>query len=207
MHAIDLRAPVRAAHQDLVLGRVPGHRGEPTLQRTRRNRGDVVDESLGFHFRQFRSHVTADRDHMGAIFREDRIEYPVRRGPAEEHLLAAPGVDGTQGIVTTAERNQLTIGGPTGPVDRVECHRHRERELPGLRVPNLYFAHAGGQTPRHRQHCPIRRKADRFDAGRKADQPCDQGRLIDVVDQDLVIAGDGEQASVGGVVERGHDRR
>jgi len=126
-------------------------------------------------------------------------------GPLEEHLLARLGVDGSQGVVGTAKGHERAVVRPAYAVHRVERHRHGQLELAFLHIPDLDLSEASRRAAADGQARAVRREGQGLDALRQADQPGDQLGAIGLVEQHLVVTGDGQQAAVGGVIEAGDD--
>ena len=74
---IDARHAIRAAENDFIAERMGLDALNAALQSARRDRGDIVDESLRGDFDQLGRHVAADRDQMVAVVRERSAEHPV----------------------------------------------------------------------------------------------------------------------------------
>ena len=77
----------------------------------------------------------------------------------------------------------------------------------GRDIPDLEFPATSGQAARHGQLRPVRRKRHRFNPLRCTDEPRDQTTAIRVMQQHLVVAGDGQQASIRGTSQTSNHRR
>jgi multidrug transporter EmrE-like cation transporter len=92
VHPVNLRRAIRAAEQNLIPQRMPHDALDPSFQRARRDRCDVVDEPLCRNLDQLGRHIAADRHQVAAVDRKRRIQHPIFMSALIEHLLAALGI-------------------------------------------------------------------------------------------------------------------
>ena len=204
---VELGHAVGAADQHLVAAGAASDGVEPAAQGARGDGADIVDETLRLDLGEFRAHVAADGDEMRAVLVEDGAEHPIAVGALLEDGLAGRGVDGAEVVVGAAEGDQFAVGRPTHAVNGVEADGHGDDEGAFYDVPNLDFAHAGGEAAGDGEAGAIGGETHGLDALREADEASDQAGAVGVVEQHLVKTGDGEQFSVGGEIERGDGGR
>src|SRR5262249_57397767 len=105
-------------------------------------------------------------------------------------------VDGAQRVAGAAEGDELGVMRPAAAVDGVEGDGDGQLELALIDVPDLDLAEAAGVAAGGGEPFAVWGEGERLDAFGDADEPGDQARAVGLVQENLVIAGDGEQVAV-----------
>ena len=186
---------------------------EAATQGSGRDRRDVVDESLRGELRELHRHVAAHRNDMVPLRREDRVEHPVLVGSLKKHLLSGFRMDRPHAVVGASEGDERAVGRPAPAEDGVETDGNRPPKRTVGHIPDLDLAHPGGIAARDEKAAAVGRESHALDPFCETDEThfrleracrCVPSRGA-IEQEHLVEARHGQQAAVGGIIERRDD--
>ena len=122
-------------------------------------------------------------------------------------LLAVLHGEDAHRFVRAAHGDTLRVRRERQAVERINRSLDRANQPIGRRVPKLNLAKERGRSAGNTQQFSVRRIHDGLDARRFAEQPRDDVRAADFVNEHFVITGDGELPAIRRKGQRGDDRR
>ena len=173
------------------------HDHQASLQSTRRDARDVIDELRGLEFGQFHRHVTADTNDVIVLQRERGAVDEVRVGVHRHDLLAIGDLNRTDAIVERPERQQRPFVVEAGSVERVEPNRVGSHKFPLRHVPELNLTEQRRGTAGRGELRPIGREPNRVDPWRPTNEATGRFAAVSFVQHDLVITRNRQQRAVG----------
>ena len=168
---------------------------------------EVADKFLFRDVHELEDAVASAGDEVFAIEGEGAAEGPVGVVIELEELFAIRHGDDAHGALGAAADERLLVGRPIHAKERITSESEGFCQFSSGHFPNLHLAEEARAATGGGEIFAVRREGEGLDARGVAGQSCGDGGAVGLVQNDLVMGGDGEKAAVGREGEGGDGRR